>query len=264
MNWSVPGRLLLSFFACTFVAGCSVPAPSVCRLGRVAKVRIDKLSDVEELCNELSLRIRSDPKDQRMKVRNHSVWLKNLEPGQPYLFEYFEHTGRDLKEALAEIQRHPVLGPWQRESAECLESHTTDPNVLWADMEEVFYYEGAADVPLNGNEPGRHAQVIGLKPDMVEPYKYIHANTWSEVLAAIKAGNIRNYPIFLTRIGPRYYLFAYFEYVGKDFEVDMATIEADSATQAWTKFTDDGCQLRLSTASEGEWWAEMKLMISVP
>jgi L-rhamnose mutarotase len=38
----------------------------------------------------------------------------------------------------------------------------------------------------------------------------MHANTWPEVLATIRAANIRNYSIFRYRNQ----LFAYFEYIG--------------------------------------------------
>jgi L-rhamnose mutarotase len=78
------------------------------------------------------------------------------------------------------------------------------------------------------------------------------------VLAAIREGNIRNYSIFLVPVGSKLYLFAYLEYVGKDIEADMARIGSDSETKAWIKFTDEGCQLPLSTRKPGEWWARME------
>jgi 2-keto-3-deoxy-L-fuconate dehydrogenase len=69
----------------------------------------------------------------------------------------------------------------------------------------------------------RIGQVIGLKPDQVEAYERLHAAAWPEVLATIHDCNIRNYSIF--RHGEL--LFAYFEYVGDNYETDMAKMAAD-------------------------------------
>ena len=49
------------------------------------------------------------------------------------------------------------------------------------------------------------------------------------MLAKIRECNIRNYSIF-HRKGQ---LFAYFEYVGDDFDADMARMADDPETQRW-------------------------------
>ena len=75
----------------------------------------------------------------------------------------------------------------------------------------------------------RVGQLIGLKQDQVEAYERLHAAVWPEVLAMISACHIRNYSIF--RHGTL--LFAYFEYVGDDYEADMAKMAADPRTREW-------------------------------
>ncbi len=95
--------------------------------------------------------------------------------------------------------------------------------------------------------------MIGLKPDQIETYERLHAAVWPEVLATIRACNIRNYSIF--RRGTQ--LFAYFEYVGEDFAADMAKMAADPKTQAWWKLTDP-MQEPLPDRADGEWWATMR------
>ena len=80
----------------------------------------------------------------------------------------------------------------------------------------------------------RFGQVIGVRPDRIEEYERLHAETWPGVLAAIRAANIRNYSIF--RHGTQ--LFAYFEYVGDDFAADMAAMAADPTVIEWWKLTD--------------------------
>lgn len=99
----------------------------------------------------------------------------------------------------------------------------------------------------------RHGQVIKLKKEKLEKYKELHANIWDEVAETIRECNIRNYSIF-HKDG---YLFAYFEYVGDDFEADMKKMAADPVTQDWWDVCKP-CQEPLAARKEGEWWAEME------
>jgi L-rhamnose mutarotase len=99
----------------------------------------------------------------------------------------------------------------------------------------------------------RYGSVIKLRPEKLEEYKQLHANVWPEVLAMIRACNIRNYSIFY-KDG---FLFSYFEYHGDDFNTDMEKMAADPTTQEWWKLTDP-CQEPLETCQPGEWWASME------
>ena len=74
----------------------------------------------------------------------------------------------------------------------------------------------------------RFGQLIQVKLDAVAEYKRLHEAVPPAVLRAIAACNLRNYTVF--RHGEL--LFAYFEYVGDDFEADMAKMAADPETQA--------------------------------
>ena len=95
----------------------------------------------------------------------------------------------------------------------------------------------------------RIAQVIGIKPDQIEEYERIHAEVWPTVLATIKKANIQNYSIFRYE----HLLFAYMEYIGTDYEKDMALIAADPETQRWWKITDP-MQSQVPEARPNEWW----------
>jgi len=97
--------------------------------------------------------------------------------------------------------------------------------------------------------------VIGLKPEKIEEYKRLHAETWPSVLKMIADCNIRNYTIFLRE--PENLLFAYSEYHGSDFAADAAKMAADPETQRWWTFTDP-CQEPLASRQEGEFWAPME------
>ena len=104
----------------------------------------------------------------------------------------------------------------------------------------------------------RYGQVIGVKTDRLEEYKAYHADVWLEVLQMIRDCNIRNYSIFY-RDG---LLFAYFEYVGDDFDADMAKMAADPKTQEWWEIMMP-MQQPVETHAEGEWWANMEEVFHV-
>ena len=102
--------------------------------------------------------------------------------------------------------------------------------------------------------PQRKAMVTGLRPEKEARYRELHANTWPGVLKKIEDCNIRNFSIHRTEIGGKPYLFAYFEYVGKDFDADMKKMAADPETQRWWKETDP-CQRPLpEAAAKGQIW----------
>ncbi|MFC1694095.1 L-rhamnose mutarotase [Candidatus Latescibacterota bacterium] len=104
----------------------------------------------------------------------------------------------------------------------------------------------------------RFGSVIGIKPEMIEKYKRLHSKPWPGVINMIHDCNIRNYSIYLKEIEHgKYYLFSYFEYIGTDFEADMAKMAADPVTQEWWKETDP-CQIPVPIRGEGEFWASME------
>ena len=103
----------------------------------------------------------------------------------------------------------------------------------------------------------RYGSIIGLKAEQLAEYKRLHAAVWPGVLKMIKQCHIRNYSIYLRKLPDgNYYLFSYFEYVGQDFEGDMAKMAANPETKRWWTFTDP-CQKALPDRKEGEWWAPM-------
>ena len=99
----------------------------------------------------------------------------------------------------------------------------------------------------------RYGMVIGIQPEKIEEYKELHAAVWPDVLKMINACNIRNYSIYLKDN----FLFSYFEYVGEDFDADMAKMAADPTTQKWWDVCEP-CQKPLGSRNEGEWWANME------
>jgi len=99
----------------------------------------------------------------------------------------------------------------------------------------------------------RYGMVIRVKSERLEEYKQLHAAVWPEVLRKITDCNIRNYSIYHKDD----LLFSYFEYVGEDFDGDMAKMAADPITQKWWDVCKP-CHEPLPTRAEGEWWANME------
>lgn len=96
-------------------------------------------------------------------------------------------------------------------------------------------------------------QVGKLKPDMVETYRALHAKAWPEVLQMITACNLRNYSIFLRQNT----VFAYFEYVGQDYDGDMEKMAQDPITQKWWTHTHP-CFDRFAMGTDSEFYQDME------
>jgi L-rhamnose mutarotase len=95
----------------------------------------------------------------------------------------------------------------------------------------------------------RVAQVIGLPAAGIEEYERLHRAVWPEVCARLTASGVTNYSIF--RYGEL--LFSYFEYIGDDYDADMAAIAADETTQQWWALCGP-LQRPLEDRQPGEWW----------
>lgn len=98
----------------------------------------------------------------------------------------------------------------------------------------------------------RVGSLIKLKPEYEERYIILHKHAFPGVLDRIRKSYIRNYSIYL-RDG---ILFSYYEYVGDDYNGDIARIGQDPATQEWWKLTDP-MQDPIESRKEEEWWASM-------
>jgi len=105
----------------------------------------------------------------------------------------------------------------------------------------------------------RYGMAIKIRPENLDEYKRLHVDVWPDVLKMIGECNIRNYSIY-HKDGM---MFSYFEYVGKDFDADMAKMAADATTQKWW----DVCKPLmdpLETRATGEFWANMEEVFHCP
>jgi len=96
-------------------------------------------------------------------------------------------------------------------------------------------------------------QIGKLKKDRIEDYAALHADVWPEVLATIHRCNLRNYSIFLDCDT----VFAYFEYIGEDYDRDMSDMAQDMVTQQWWKLTRP-CFERFAVSADSEFYHDMR------
>lgn len=100
----------------------------------------------------------------------------------------------------------------------------------------------------------RHAFVVRVVPEKREEYLELHRAVWPRVEEAMSENGIRNYSIYIIDD----VLFGYYEYVGDDYEADMARVQADEVSQKWWTYTDP-CQVPFGNAPDGVLWREMEL-----
>jgi L-rhamnose mutarotase len=85
----------------------------------------------------------------------------------------------------------------------------------------------------------RIGMVIGIKPEVIDEYKRLHADGNAGVRDLLTIANMENFSIFMHQFDDgKYYLFGYYEYTGTDFDKDMAELAVKDRNIAWLKVCD--------------------------
>jgi L-rhamnose mutarotase len=84
----------------------------------------------------------------------------------------------------------------------------------------------------------RVGMVVGIKPEMIEQYKKLHADSNAGVRDLLTKYHMRNFNIFLQQIDGKWYEFGYYEYDGNDFTADMAKLAEEPRNIEWLKVCD--------------------------
>jgi len=104
------------------------------------------------------------------------------------------------------------------------------------------------------NNIKRVGMVVGIKPEMMEEYKRLHADDNQGVRDLLTKYHMHNFSIYLTEIDGKWYEFGYYEYTGDDFEGDMARLAEEPRNIDWLKICDP-----MQIPLEGETgWREME------
>ena len=100
----------------------------------------------------------------------------------------------------------------------------------------------------------RVGMVIQLRHEKLEEYKRLHADSNPGVRDLLVKYHLRNFSIFLQQIDGKWYEFGYYEYTGKDFDADMARLDAEPRNKEWLKVCDP-MQMPLAGAKS---WTKME------
>ena len=84
----------------------------------------------------------------------------------------------------------------------------------------------------------RYGMVIKVKPERLQEYKRLHADSAPGVRDLLNKYHIHNFSIFLIRIGSEHYEFAYYEYTGDDHKGDTAKLAAEPRNKEWLAICD--------------------------
>jgi len=74
------------------------------------------------------------------QIRNYSIYLRQLDDGNHYLFSYFEYCGDDFSADMARMAADPTTQRWWDVCMPCQQPLADrEAGEWWASMEEVFH-----------------------------------------------------------------------------------------------------------------------------
>lgn len=75
-------------------------------------------------------------------IRNYSIYLRQLDAGNHYLFSYFEYDGEDFAADMAQMAADPMTQKWWDVCKPCqLPLDSCAAGEWWASMEEIFHQD---------------------------------------------------------------------------------------------------------------------------
>ena len=98
--------------------------------------------------------------------------------------------------------------------------------------------EKAATKAVIGKPVKHVGMVVGIKPEMIEQYKALHADSHPGVRDLLSKYHIQNFSIYLEQIGEHWYEFGHYEYTGDDYDGDMAQLAREPRNVEWLEMCD--------------------------
>ncbi len=108
------------------------------RYGSVIGLKADKIAEYKQL----HAAVWPDVLQMiaRRNLRNYSIYLRQLDDGNHYLFSYFEYVGGDFAGDMAMMAADPTTQRWWTFCMPCQRPlDNRAPDEWWASMEEVFH-----------------------------------------------------------------------------------------------------------------------------
>ena len=129
-------RTLLVLTAC-LLAGCATQQ-SPQRFGSITGLKPEKAEYYRALHADPWPTINKMIKE--CHIGNYSIYLRQLDDGNHYLFSYFEYTGADFAADMARMAAAETTQKWWEKCKPCQQPlPDIAPGQWWADAEEVFH-----------------------------------------------------------------------------------------------------------------------------
>ena len=81
----------------------------------------------------------------------------------------------------------------------------------------------------------RVGMVIKLKPEAIDEYRRLHADSNPGVRDLLNKYHMHNFSIYIQEIEGKWYEFGYYEYTGDDYDGDMAKLAGEPRNIEWLK-----------------------------
>ena len=125
---------------CLVAAGCAPGNATAQRYGSVIGIKPESLPEYKRLHAAVWPEVLAKLKD--VNVRNYSIYLAEVKPGEFYLFSYFEYTGDDFEADMARMAADPDTKRWWKHT-DPLQTPvpTRKEGEHWHTIEEVFHMD---------------------------------------------------------------------------------------------------------------------------
>ena len=131
---------LAAVLLCLAAAGCAPGKAAGRRYGSVIGIKPESIPEYTRLHAAVWPEVLAKLKD--VNVRNYSIYLAEVKPGEFYLFSYFEYTGDDFKADMARMAADPTTQKWWDECEPCQQPvPTRKEGEWWHTIEEVFHMD---------------------------------------------------------------------------------------------------------------------------
>ena len=108
------------------------------RYGMVIGVNADRIAEYKQLHAAVWPEVLQ--MIARCNLRNYSIYLRQLDDGNHYLFSYFEYVGDDFAGDMAKMAADPTTQRWWDVCMPCQRPlDNREAGEWWASMEEVFH-----------------------------------------------------------------------------------------------------------------------------
>lgn len=114
--------------------------------------------------------------------------------------------------------------------------------------------------PSNVQLLKRIGRVIEIKPDSLSACRAMLEEENPAIRDLLKKHQMRNFSMFLSQLGNRWFVFSYCEYAGRDYKADLDALGKNTAYQEWL----DGFQ-SMEVSDKGDTaWTDMERIFFNP